>query len=198
MKLTMRRALVATAGVVVAGGLVLGGTEAFASSPEPFTASNAAAANPAAANPAASPSASAKAGCKAAAKTAKTAKTKRPRACAGRQFAGRGRMGAQLLKRGVHGQETVKAANGSFTVREWQTGKVASINGSTVTVADASGTTWTWTVQSSTRYSVAGGQKGSLSSVHTGDTVFVRGVQNGSANDVTALAELTGAKQTQS
>lgn len=193
MKLTMRRALVATAGVVVAGGLVLGGTEAFASSPEPFTASNAAAANPAA-----SPSASAKAGCKAAAKTAKTAKTKRPRACAGRQFAGRGRMGAQLLKRGVHGQETVKAANGSFTVREWQTGKVASINGSTVTVADASGTTWTWTVQSSTRYSVAGGQKGSLSSVHTGDTVFVRGVQNGSANDVTALAELTGAKQTQS
>src|SRR6185312_1523002 len=128
MKLTMRRALVATAGVVVAGGLVLGGTEAFASSPEPFTASNAAAANPAA-----SPSASAKAGCKVA---AKTAKTKRPRACAGRQFAGRGRMGAQLLKRGVHGQETVKAANGSFTVQEWQTGKVASINGSTVTVTD--------------------------------------------------------------
>lgn len=185
MKLTMRRAAVATAGVVVAGGLVLGGTEAFASSPGPFNASNAAVANPAA-----SASASAKAKAKADCKPA--AKTKHPRACLGRRF--NRRAGAGLARgRGVHGQETVKAADGSFTVQEWQTGKVASINGDTVTVTDASGTTWTWTVQSSTRYRISGNQKGSLSSVHTGDTVFISGVQNGSANDVKALMEVTGA-----
>lgn len=98
------------------------------------------------------------------------------------------------------GRRTVKAANGSgtFTVQEWQTGKITSIDGDTVTVTDASGTTWTWTVQSSTRYRISRGRKGSFSTVHTGDAVFVRGVQNGSVNDVTALTELTGAKQTQS
>ena len=183
MKLTMRRAAVATVGVVVAGGLVLGGTEAFASSPGPFNASNAAVANPAGS---ASASVKAKTDCKSA------AKTKHPRACLGRRF--NRRAGAGLARgRGVHGQETVKAADGSFTVQEWQTGKVASINGDTVTVTDASGTTWTWTVQSSTRYRISGNQKGSLSSVHTGDTVFISGVQNGSANDVKALMEVTGA-----
>jgi hypothetical protein len=179
MKLTMRRAAVATAGVVVAGGLVLGGTEAFASSPDSFNASNAAAANPRA-------SASAKADCKPA------AKARHPRACAKQRVAGRRGARALLRERGVHGQATVKAADGSFTVHEWQTGKVASINGDTVTVTDASGTTWTWTVQSSTRYRISGNQQGSLSSVHAGDTVLLTGVQNGSANDVKALIERTG------
>ena len=181
MKLTMRRAAVATAGVVVAGGLVLGGTEAFASSPDSFNAGNAAAANPTA-----SASAKAKADCKPA------AKARHPRACAKQRVAGRHGARALLRERGVHGRATVKAADGSFTVHEWQTGKVASINGDTVTVTDASGTTWTWTVQSSTRYRISGNQQGSLSSVHAGDTVLLTGVQNGSANDVKALIEAAG------
>ncbi|WP_157436319.1 hypothetical protein [Actinospica robiniae] len=183
MKLTMRRAAMATAGVVAAGGLVLGGTEAFASSPGFVNTSNAAAANPTA-------SASAKAGCKPA------AKAKHPRACAGRRAVARRDARALLRGRGVHGQETVKAADGSFAVQEWQTGKVASINGDAVTVTDASGTTWTWTVQSSTRYRISGNQKGSLSGVHAGDTVLLTGVQNGSANDVKALTEVTGTAKT--
>lgn len=174
MKLTMRRATLATVGVVAAGGLVLGGAEAFASAPASNT------------SVAASPAASVKSACKAA---------KHPRACAARRAA-RGRAGARLLERGVHGQATVKTADGSFTVREWQTGKVASIDGGTVTVTDASGTTWTWTVQPTTRYRIRSAEKGgtgSLADVHAGDRVFVVGVQQGDANDVTALADLTGA-----
>jgi hypothetical protein len=194
MKLTMRRAAVATAGVVAAGGLVLGGTEAFASSPAPAMS----------ASTSASPSATGapKAGCmqgwpKKAGQRAKTGKApkpnkmpKRPRGCAGGGFGGGfgGRGRGPMFNLGVHGQATIKGANGGFTVQEWQTGKVASINGGVITVTDASGTTWTWTVQSSTRYRVAGAA-GSLSGVHTGDTVTVTGVQNGSANDVTALSD---------
>ncbi len=189
MKLTMHRAVLATAGVVVAGGLVLGGTEAFASSP-----GNAAAVSaiPAAASP--SSSAAAKAACK---------QTKHPRACTARtgRRAG-GKFGGRLRNEGVHGQATVKGGNGTFSVQEWQTGKVAAISGDEITVTDASGTSWTWTVASGTHYRVAAGAKsgaksttktkpaqGSLSSVHVGDTVFVLGTQSGKANDATAVTD---------
>jgi hypothetical protein len=128
-------------------------------------------------------------------KTARPNKTPmRARACVGRGFAGRG--SGPLFSPGVHGQATVKGANGGFTVQEWQTGKVASINGDTITVTDASGTTWTWTVQSATRYRVSGAT-GSLSGVHTGDTIMLRGVQNGSANDVTTLSDPNQSKLAQ-
>ena len=216
MKLTMRQAVVATVGVVAAGGLVLGGTEAFASSPG--TSAAAVSAIPAADSPS---SAAAKAACRqakamnrsaptsrptptsqaGATKTrSKTKQARRPRVGCGGRF-GAGKAGAgRLLNQGVHGQATVKGGDGEYSVREWQTGKIASIDGDTVTVTDASGTTWTWTVQSATRYRVGalGAKKsgstakpsaGSLSSLHTGDTVFVLGVQNGSANDATAVAD---------
>ncbi|MBR7838060.1 hypothetical protein KDL01_32605 [Actinospica durhamensis] len=209
MKLTMRQAVVATVGVVAAGGLVLGGTEAFASSPG--TSAAAVSVIPAADSPS---SAAAKAACRqanqmtatptaqaSAAKTrSKTKQARRARIGCGGRFGGRKAGAGRLLNQGVHGQATVKGGDGTFSVQEWQTGKIASITGNTVTVTDASGTTWTWTVQSTTRYRVGalGAKKsgstakpsaGSLASLHTGDTVIVRGVQNGSANDATAVAD---------
>lgn len=169
MKLTVRQVALSTAGVVVAGGLVLGGTEAFASSPAPFTT--------AASMSAATSSTGSKPACR---------QAEHPRSCAGRRVARRARR--RVLEQGVHGQATVNGADGAFVVQEWQVGKVASINGETITVTDASGTTWTWTVQSAAQVRVSGA-KGSLSGVHTGDTVLVRGVQNGGANDVTVLSD---------
>jgi len=175
MKMTMRRAVVATAGLAVAGGTVFGATQAFAASPAASTTSTASASANSTAS--ASPSTGSK--------TATACKdAKHPARCALRRSALRKR--GALLKRGAHGQATVKDKAGAYVVREWQVGKVGAISGSTVTVTDGTNTTWTWTVASTTKYRVDG-TKGSLSGVHVGDTILIRGQQSGGANDATAL-----------
>jgi uncharacterized cupredoxin-like copper-binding protein len=167
MKTTMRRAALATAGLAVAGGMVFGATEAFAASP--------------AATPTASTSATGSA-----AKTAACKDAKHPARCALRRKAARNR--GALLRKGAHGQNTLKNSSGAYVVHEWQVGKVASVAGSSVTVTDGDGTTWTWTVQSATAYRVDGA-KGALSGVHVGDTILVRGQRSGSANDATSVLD---------
>jgi uncharacterized cupredoxin-like copper-binding protein len=167
---TMRRAVLATAGIVVAGGGFLGATEAFAASPATSTAL---AAN---ATPTSTSTTAAK----------KCAEAAHPARCAARHEAARDR--GALLKRGAHGQQTVKDKSGAYVVHEWQVGKVGSVSGSTVTVTDGSGATWTWTVDSATKYRVDGA-KGALSGVHVGDTILIRGQQSGSANDAKALLD---------
>ncbi len=167
---TMRRAGLATAGIIVAGGVVLGATEAFAASP---AASTALAAN---ATPTSTSTTTAK----------KCADAAHPARCAARHEAARDR--GALLERGAHGQRTVKNKSGAYVVHEWQVGKVGSVDGSTVTVTDGSGATWAWTVDSSTEYRVDGA-KGALSGVHVGDTILIRGQRSGSANDAKVLLD---------
>ena len=176
MKTTMRKVALTTAGLAVAGGLVFGATESFAAAPAAYTG-GAANISPASVtiSTAASTSPKTAAACKSAAHPAK---------CALRRKRGRDR--AALLKRGGHGQATVKDKAGVDVVREWQAGKVESISGSSVTVTDSTGTTWTWTVASSTKYRVDG-KAGALSGVHVGDTILIRGQKSGSANDATRV-----------
>jgi uncharacterized cupredoxin-like copper-binding protein len=174
-KTMMRKAAMATAGIALTGGVVFGATEAFAASPGTSTAT--AGMSPASATV----STSATTG----SKTAAACKdAKHPARCAVRRAAGRER--SALLKRGAHGQSSIKDKAGAYVVHEWQAGKVESVSGSSVTVTDGTGTTWTWTVASATKYRVDG-KKGALSGVHVGDTILVRGKQSGSANDATAL-----------
>ena len=169
MKMTMRKAALATAGLAVAGGAVFGATEALAASPSASsTTSPTASSTPSATS-------SSKTACKDEA---------HPARCTLRRAATRNR--GALLKKGAHGQSTVKDAAGAYVVHEWQVGKVGAINGSTVTVTDGTGATWTWTVQTATTYRVDGA-KGALSGVHAGDTILIRGTQSGSANDATAV-----------
>ena len=168
----MRKAGLVTAGVAVAGGAVFGATQAFAASPSTSSGTTATAL---AADASASTS-----------KAKPCADAKHPARCAVRRDAARDL--SALFKRGAHGQSTVKDKAGAYVVREWQVGKVASISGSSVVVTDGSGATWTWTVQSATTYHVDG-KKGSLSGVHVGDTILIRGRQSGSANDATALRD---------
>lgn len=170
----MRKAGLVTAGVAVAGGAVFGATQAFAASPSTSSGTTASAL---AADASASASTS---------KAKSCADAKHPARCAVRRDAAHDL--SALFKRGAHGQSTVKDKAGAYVVREWQVGKVASISGSSVVVADGSGATWTWTVQSATTYHVDG-KKGSLSGVHVGDTILIRGRQSGSANDATALRD---------
>lgn len=166
---TMRRAVVATAGIAVAGGVIFGATEAFAASPAASVSPSSSASETS------SSTTDAKKSC---------ADAAHPARCALRREAGRDH--AALLKRGAHGQETVKDKAGAYVVHEWQVGKVGSVNGSTITVTDGAGATWTWTVDSSTTYRVDG-TKGSLGGVHSGDTILIRGQQSGSANDAKAV-----------
>ena len=181
MKTTMRKAALATAGLAVAGGAVFGTTEAFAASPAPTASTSTISVVPASATVSATASATT------GSKTATACKTaQHPAKCAVRRAAGRHR--GALLKQGAHGQATIKDKAGAYVVHEWQAGKVDSVNGSTVTVTDGTNTTWTWTVASTTKYRVDGA-KGTLSGVHVGDTILIRGQQSGSANDATALLD---------
>jgi hypothetical protein len=156
--IAMRKAALATAGVVAVGGLVFGAASAFASSPT------------------SSPTASASSTSSAAAKKHDGARK------------GLALHRKQLLKNGAHGQNTVKDKSGQWVVHEWQVGKVGSVNGSTVTVTDKSGTTWTWTVVSGAKVRVSG-KASSLSAVKTGDTIVLTGVQSGSANDARVIVD---------
>ncbi|HET9168592.1 MAG TPA: hypothetical protein VFN97_04115 [Actinospica sp.] len=167
---TVRRAALAAAGVAVAGGLAFGAAQAFAATP-------AASAALAAATASTSTSTTDAKNC---------ADAAHPARCAARHEARRDR--GALLKRGAHGQETVKDKSGAYVVHEWQVGKVGSVSGSTVTVMDGSGATWAWTVDSGTAYRVDGA-KGALSGVHVGDTILIRGQRSGSANDAKAVLD---------
>jgi uncharacterized cupredoxin-like copper-binding protein len=174
-KTMMRKAALATAGIALTGGVVFGAAEAFADSPGASTTT--ADLSPASATVSAAATTSSK--------TATPCNdAKRPARCARRRVAGHER--SALLKRGAHGQSSIKDKAGDYVVHEWQAGKVESISGSSVTVTDGTGTTWTWTVQSATKYRVDG-KKGALSGVHVGDTILVRGEKSGSANDATAV-----------
>jgi hypothetical protein len=159
--ITLRRAALATAGVAAAGGLVFGAASAFAASPS------------------STPSASATA-----TGSAAPAKPHAKKNGDARKDAAQNR--ARLFKRGAHGQSTVKDKTGQWVVHEWQVGKVGSINGSTVTVTDASGTTWTWTVVSTAKVHVSG-KVAQLSAVKTGDTILLTGTQTAGANDARAV-----------
>lgn len=177
--ITMRRAVMAAAGIAMVGGVILGAAEAFAaSSATPGSSASAVSAasdNASAAldnASAASITASKKSGCK---------RSAHPIRCA-------------LAERGAHGQETVKDKAGAYVVREWQIGTVGAISGSTITVTDGSGATWTWTVQSSTKYRVDGAS-GSLGAIHVGDAIVILGRQNGSVNEATAVVEPKGRKK---
>ena len=189
------KTVVATASVAAAGGLVFGAAEAFAATPAAASTSG----SPAAATASASAGGKGRHACPMSTETPKSlkpsqgAKPRHARACVGGRggFGGAGGPGfgrGQLTKGGVHGQETVKDKTGAYVVEEWQVGKVGSISGSSITVTDASGTTWTWTAQSGIKYSVEG-KSGALSGVHVGDTVLLRGTQSGGANDATALMD---------
>lgn len=175
-KFTMRRTVMAAAGIAVTGGVIFGATEAFAAAPA-ASVSPATAAVAADASATSTSTTGAKAAC---------AHAAHPARCALRRDAARDR--TALLKRGAHGQATVKDKAGAYVVHEWQVGKVGSVSGSTITVTDGSGATWTWTVDSSTAYRVDGA-KGALSGVHAGDTILIRGQQSGGANDAKAVLD---------
>jgi uncharacterized cupredoxin-like copper-binding protein len=176
-KTMMRKAALATAGIALTGGVAFGATEAFAASPGASTSTATANLSPA--------SATVSAAATTGSKTAAACKdAKHPARCDVRRAAGRER--SALLKRGAHGQSSIKDKAGAYVVHEWQAGKVESISGSSVTVTDGTGTTWTWTVESATKYRVDG-KKGALSGVHVGDTILIQGEQSGSANEATAV-----------
>ena len=164
MKVTKRRAIMATAGAVAAGGLVFGATAAFASSSPAPTAT---------ARP--TPHGKWQGG----------PRQGHPGFGGPGGFGGFGRGG---IGQGAHGEQTVKNSSGQWVDDVWQSGKVASISGGTVKITDASGTTWTWTVGSTAKVSVAS-KAAQLSSVKVGDTVSISGVQSGTTNNADTVLD---------
>lgn len=79
--------------------------------------------------------------------------------------------------RGVHGEATFKTKNG-FSEIAWERGVIESVGSQDVVVRSADGTTWTWTLASSTSVRDHG-QKASTSNLANGDQVLVAGPQTG-------------------
>jgi len=82
---------------------------------------------------------------------------------------------------GEHGTVTFGGKAGPRTLA-FERGTVKSDSGSTITVAAADGTTWTWDITSSTVIRQAG-SKVAASAITTGERVFVGGVVVNGAND---------------
>ncbi len=103
--------------------------------------------------------------------------------------------GQRLLRRGVHGQVTVKNhKTGQYVTREWQRGQITGVaSGTTFTVKSPDGTSWTWTAASNAKIT-RDGKTISESTLKTGDKVLVVGKQSGSVNDATRIYAPTAAQ----
>ncbi|QMU73196.1 hypothetical protein [Streptacidiphilus sp. P02-A3a] len=104
----------------------------------------------------------------------------------------------RLLRRGVHGQVTVKnRGTGQYLTREWQRGQITgTASGTTFTVKSPDGTSWTWTAAANAKVT-RDGRTISESALKTGDQVLVVGEQAGSANDATRIYAPTAAPTAQ-
>ncbi|WP_067487862.1 hypothetical protein [Actinomadura hibisca] len=85
---------------------------------------------------------------------------------------------ARWGQRGVHGEATVKAKDGKFTLRTWQRGQLTAKSGATLTVKSEDGVTWQWTTDAKTRVGKKGA-KSSVAALATGDRVIVVGQRDG-------------------
>jgi hypothetical protein len=92
---------------------------------------------------------------------------------------GTGQVGAETL----HGQMTVKKADGSIETVFIQRGTVTDVSDTTLTVKSDDGFTQTYTLNGSTKFIGQGQPKGAAiksGDVAKGDTIMVRAVQSGS------------------
>ncbi len=80
--------------------------------------------------------------------------------------------------RGVHGELTVRTANGGFREMAFERGIIVAVSATDVTVRAADGTAWGWTLMSNTVVR-KDGARASGSSLATGDPVFVGGPEHG-------------------
>lgn len=98
-------------------------------------------------------------------------------AAASGQKAGAGaRRAAAILRRlrGIHGDFTVRMANGGFREIAFERGVIVAVSGSDVTVRAPDGVTWAWQLVANTIVR-KNGTKSAASSLATGDLVFVGG-----------------------
>ncbi len=90
-----------------------------------------------------------------------------------------GRRVAWILRRlrGVHGELTLRAANGGFRDITFERGIIVAVSATDVTVRAADGTTWGWMLMGNT-FVRKDGARASGSSLATGDPVFVGGPEH--------------------
>ncbi len=84
--------------------------------------------------------------------------------------------------RGLHGEFTVRAKDGTFRELAFERGIVVAASGKNVTVRAADGTTWAWTFVTDTIVR-KDGARSTTASLATGDPVFVGGPQYGAVRD---------------
>ncbi len=120
------------------------------------------------------------AGGQAAALSAATSPTRGGTASSGKVAGAGARRVAWILRRprGVHGELTVRAADGGFRELAFERGIIVAVSATDVTVRAADGTAWGWTLMSNTVVR-KDGARASGSSLATGDPVLVGGPEHG-------------------
>ncbi|MHB1595907.1 MAG: hypothetical protein ACYCO9_16740 [Streptosporangiaceae bacterium] len=84
------------------------------------------------------------------------------------------RMLGRLLRRGLHGEITVRTKSGGTATIAFERGVVQSVTSSSVVVRAADGTAWTWALTGATKVGRAG-HPASVQALGKGETVIVIG-----------------------
>ncbi len=80
-------------------------------------------------------------------------------------------------------------------LRDWQSGTVSSVSSTALTVRSSDGTSWSWTVDGSTKVGAIlpfgddGKGATSISGIKTGDTVMVAGTRSGNTRTATRITD---------
>lgn len=93
--------------------------------------------------------------------------------------------GRQLL----HGERVVKDKDGKIITVDIQRGTVSAVSASSMSVRSSDGTTWTWTLNGTTKVRGANLKKEPTSSIKVGDTVAVAGQRTGDTRIARAVAD---------
>lgn len=93
----------------------------------------------------------------------------------------------------LYGEESLQSSAG-ITLHDWQKGSVTAVSGSALTVKSGDGTSWTWTVDGTTKVGALGpfaadDSATSLSKIKAGDTVLVAGTRSGSTRTAKQVAD---------
>jgi hypothetical protein len=100
----------------------------------------------------------------------------------GRPFAGPGAPPGEML----YGESVGKDDKGAIERHDFQNGQVTAVSGGSVTVRSSDGTSWTWTLNGSTKVVK---DSGSASEVKTGDKVMVSGLRDGGTRTASLVVD---------
>lgn len=89
----------------------------------------------------------------------------------------------------LHGERVVRDKHGTIITIDTQRGTVRAVSASSMSVRSSDGTTWTWTLNGTTKVRGANLRAVKISSIKVGDAVAVAGERTGDSRTARAVAD---------